>query len=105
MNGQASVEMMMALAAALAAAGMLCAAVLGMAAEARADEGDAAAVASAERMARAADAAINNGLVLRPDAGGGILRFRIQDGALLVRHDGRAAQAKGVFIHDDAEPV
>ncbi len=93
--------MLMAFLLALSAAGLANAALLGMARDAWEGAGDAGASYEAASAASAEEAALN---------GGGIRfescwpAFRIQGGSLLMPRGEKSVEARGVFIHDEAEP-
>jgi len=104
MKAQASIELLLMFLLALALAGAASASLMAMRSSASERMDDILAVRKAQSLASAADAAMLGGGGIMPGYPNG-QAFRIQGGSLLIRHEGKSAEARGVFIDDPDEPA
>jgi hypothetical protein len=104
-KGQATVEFLFAFTATMIMVLMLTVAVVEQKERLEEKREDMEKVWAVESAARAVEAALNAGVGLEFDFSMEGISYRAEEDRFLVSHKGRVVEIRGVFVHEESEPI
>jgi|GEM_PF-3000700 len=104
-KGQASVEFLFAFAATIMLISIISAALLSHKVNLEEKEEEMEKIAAVESAARTIEAALNTGMELEFDFSKENISYTAEGDRFFVSYKGEVIEIKGVFVHEDSEPV